>query len=189
MEAFFADLRGLWKRFNETQMFENERFAFINGSGQKRYCAMTEEPLGVVMFKQPSQLRAYIEADDPTGTGSVKGWVAAEFLSKKDPGDWKGNVQPDPVVEDQLVTLSAVCAKIKPVAVPYAAEIKTKNPTALVHLRWFPNTSARFVDAFPRGTAVTVIAKSSKWTQVMYTPADTDEVHVGFVLTDNVQEY
>lgn len=132
---------------------------------------------------------AYIEADDPTGTGTVRGWVAAEFLSKKDPGDWKGNVQPDPVVEDQLVTLSAVCAKIKPVAVPYAAEIKTKNPTALVHLRWFPNTSARFVDAFPRGTAVTVIAKSSKWTQVMYTPADTDEVHVGFVLTDNVQEY
>ena len=134
---------------------------------------------------------AYVEAQDPAGSGvaTVKGWISTEFLSKKDPGPWKAPVDPDPAKDEALTNLSAVCAKIKPVAEPYTAEIKTKNPTALVHLRWFPNTSARFVDAFPRGTVVTVIAKSSKWTQVMYTPADTEETHVGFVLTDNIQEY
>lgn len=131
---------------------------------------------------------AYVEAQNPDGTGTVRGWISAEFLSKKDPGPWMGTVTPDPV-EDQLTNLSAVCARIKPVAVPYTAEIKTKNPTALVHLRWFPDTGAKYLDAFPRGTTVTVIAKSSKWTQVIYTPAGTDEMHVGFVLTDNVLEY
>ena len=134
---------------------------------------------------------AYIETDNPLDGGSltIKGWISAEFLSKKDPGPWKAPVDPDPAKDEALTNLSAICAKIKPVAAPYTAEIKTKNPTALVHLRWFPNTGARFVDAFPRGTVVTVIAKSSKWTQVMYTPADTQETHVGFVLTDNIQEY
>lgn len=132
---------------------------------------------------------ALIEADDPTGSGTVKGWISAEFLSKKDPGPWKGNPTPDPVVDDALTTLSAVSAKIKPLEVPAAAEITTKNPTALVHLRWFPDTSAKYVDAFPRGTAVTVIAKSARWAQVVYTPEGTEEMHVGFVLADNVVEY
>ena len=131
---------------------------------------------------------AFIEVDNPTGSGTIKGWISAEFLSKKDPGPWQGKVDPDPV-PNPLNTLSSVSAKIKPVAVPYSAEITTKNPTALVHLRWFPDTSAKYLDAFPRGTAVTVIAKSSKWTQVIYTPAGTEEMHVGFVLTDNVAAY
>ena len=136
---------------------------------------------------------AYVEALDPNGDGiaTVKGWISAEFLSKKDPGPWKANAQPAPVptAEDQLATLSSICARIKPVAEPYIAEITTKNPTALVHLRWFPNTGAKYLDAFPRGTVVTVIAKSKTWTQVIYTPAGTNESHVGFVLTDNVLEY
>lgn len=132
---------------------------------------------------------AYIEAQNPNGGGTIKGWISVEFLSRKDPGPWK-KPSPDPVpTPDPLISLSSVCGAIKPVAEPYAAEIITKNPTALVHLRWFPNTSAKYLDAFPRGTAVTVIAKSSKWTQVIYTPEGTSEMHVGFVLTENVLEY
>lgn len=134
---------------------------------------------------------AYVETDNPMdgATGTIKGWISTEFLSKKDPGPWKG---PKPVptpTDDTLNNLSAVAAKIKPVEVPYTAEIITKNPTALVHLRWFPNTSAKYLDAFPRGTVVTVLAKSAKWVQVAYTPADTEQMHVGFVLADNVAEY
>lgn len=129
---------------------------------------------------------AYIEATNPNGKGTVKGWISVEFLSKKDPGPFK---KPEPAPEEVLANLGKVCAKIKPVDVPYTAEITTKNPTALVHLRWFPDTSAKYRDAFPRGTVVTVIAKGGKWTQVIYTPIDTEEQHVGFVLSDNVQEY
>lgn len=151
----------------------------------------------VLVYQYNSQRTwAFVEADNPDSSGpsTVKGWVSTTFLSKKDPGPWKGTpaVSPAPTnapAVDQLATLSAVCKKIKPVALPYLAEIKTKNPTSLVHLRWFPDTSARYVDAFPRGTIVTVIAKGGKWTQVMYTPADTNETHVGFVLSDNVQTY
>lgn len=134
---------------------------------------------------------AYVETDNPNGGSlTVKGWISTEFLSKRDPGNWKPSPKPteDPAAE-VIANLSAVAAKIKPVAEPYSAEITTKNPTALVHLRWFPNTSAKFVDAFPRGTAVTVIAKGGKWTQVVYTPDGTNEMHVGFVLSDNVLEY
>lgn len=128
---------------------------------------------------------AYIEADNPMGSGTVKGWISTEFLSKNPPAPWNGQPQPTPV-DDALNSLSATCGRIKPVAVPYSAEIITKNPTALVHLRWFPNTNAKYRDAFPRGTAVTVIATSNKWVQVIYTPAGTNEMHVGFVLADNV---
>lgn len=136
----------------------------------------------------PQRTWAYVEAEDPNGTGTVKGWISTEFLSAYDPGPWHGNPTPDPVV-DQIANLSAVCAKIKPVAQAYTAEILTKNPTALVHLRWFPDTSAKYLDAFPRGTTVTVIAKSNKWAQVIYTPIGTQEQHVGFVLMENLLEY
>lgn len=145
--------------------------------------------LVLVYEYNPQHTWAYVEAENPNGSGTVKGWISTEFLSARDPGPWRGNPQPDPVVEDQLATLSAVCAKIKPLYTSRVGEIVTKNPTALVHLRWFPNTSAKYLDAFPRGTIVTVIAKGGLWSQVIYTPAGTNETHVGFVLSENVLEY
>lgn len=130
---------------------------------------------------------AYIETDNPDPAHvegvTVKGWMSVEFLSKKDPGRWKGN--PDPSPDYDVTTISDInraCKSLTVLEEPYPAVVITKKANNPVHLRWFPDTSASWINTYVRGTELTVLAESRKWAQVRI----NDDGHTGFILRDNV---
>lgn len=142
----------------------------------------------VLVYKYNKQKTwAYIETDNPDPAHiegvTVKGWMAKEFLSKKDPGKWKGNS--DQGGDEGVVTLSDInraCKSLALLDAPYSAVVRTKKATNPVHLRWFPDTSASWISTYLAGTELTVLAESKKWAQVRI----VDTGYTGFILRDNV---
>jgi len=107
----------------------------------------------------------------------VKGYVMTKFLTKKDPGPYEAeNVGPTYEDVDAAVKALKVCNE------PYAAYIKTKNAGNYVHLRWIPNTSARYIDRYLANEEVLVLAESKTWAQVQIVRTG----YVGFILKNNV---
>lgn len=114
---------------------------------------------------------------------SNPGWVSTSFLVYSDPGPYqKKKEDPDPV--DINTTLDGVVAKIKYLEEPYDAVIKTSRPTNFVHLRWYPDTNARYIEKYLCDTEIVVLAESSKWAQVQI----VEDGYVGFILKSNVEK-
>lgn len=111
---------------------------------------------------------------------SNPGWVSTSFLVYSDPGPYvKPNPDPEPTPTAEL---DAVVAKIKYLDEPYEAVIKTSRPTNYVHLRWYPDTDARYISRYLCDTQILVLAESSKWAQVQI----VEDGYVGFILRNNV---
>jgi len=86
------------------------------------------------------------------------GYMMTSYLSKKapDPKDM------GPTYED----VDAAVRGLKVLAEPYTTVMKTTKPTNYVHLRWIPNTSARYISKHLRDTKIRVLAQSKYWAQV-----------------------
>lgn len=114
---------------------------------------------------------------------SNPGWVSTNFLVYSDPGPYqKKKEDPDPV--DVTSTLDSVVAKIKYLEEPYDAVIKTSRPTNFVHLRWYPDTNARYIDKYLCDTEILVLAESAKWAQIQI----VEDGYIGFILKANVEK-
>lgn len=112
-------------------------------------------------------------------------WVMKSFLVTSDPGPFKGNPTPAPTAAPQGPTyedVDAVLRTLAPVATPYLAEIRTERPNNYVHLRWIPNSNARFAAQYLSGEKILVLAESQYWAQVM----TLRDGYVGFILKKNV---
>lgn len=113
-------------------------------------------------------------------------WVSKSFLVYSDPGKYKPNpkptTKPTSSPEDAFAALDKVCKKIEYLNTPYSAVIRTSRPTNLVHLRWYPDTSARFIEQYLCDTEILVLAQGGKWAQVQI----VEDGYVGFILLDNV---
>lgn len=121
-------------------------------------------------------IRPYDEALWKKANNSTNMWVAKSFLVTKNPGPWK---KPEgPSYED----VDAALREIKPLEYPVLAEVVTSRPSNYVHLRWIPNTSARYSAQYLAGEQLLVLAQSKTWSQVL----DLADGHVGFILTNNV---
>ena len=103
-------------------------------------------------------------------------YVSTQFLSYTDPGPWKGKTTDEPAGP----TYEDIDAAVKAIKVvePYLAVIKTTRPTNYVHLRWFPNTSARYIAKYLCDTEIEVLAESKTWAQVRI----VEDGYVGFIL-------
>ena len=120
-------------------------------------------------------------------------WVSTNFLVYSDPGPRptsrptaKPTAKPTarPVDDDDaLRDLDSVCKKIKYLSQPYHALIKTSRPTNFVHLRWYPDTSARYIEEYLCDTPILVLAEGGKWAQVQI----EEDGYVGFILSANVE--
>lgn len=116
-------------------------------------------------------------------------WVSTNYLVYSDPGPrptTRPTARPTsrPIDDDDtLRTLDSVCKKIKYLSEPYHAVIKTSRPTNFVHLRWYPNTSARYIEEYLCDTEILVLAEGGKWSQVQI----ADDGYVGFILSANVE--
>lgn len=120
---------------------------------------------------------AYIEAQNPHGKGTVKGWVQKSFLSRKDPGKYTP-VKPDPTQEVTLADINKACKAIKTLKTPYTTVIQTQKATNFVHLRMFPDTNAVFTAQYLCDTEIEVLAESKTWAQVRI----LEDGKVGFIL-------
>ena len=122
---------------------------------------------------------AYIEVTNPTGSGTIKGWVQASFLVSYDPGPYNGGSGSSSTTSD--ITFDQINNAAKAMTVltnSYQTVIQTKNPANYVHLRWFPSTSAVYSGAYLCGTAIEVLAESNTWAQVRVLA----DGKVGFIL-------
>lgn len=108
-------------------------------------------------------------------------WVSTNFLVYSDPGPYVPSRKddPEPTINDAL---DAVVAKIKYLDEPYEALIKTSRPTNYVHLRWYPDTNARYISRYLCDTEIRVLAESAKWAQVQI----VEDGYIGFILRNNV---
>ena len=109
-------------------------------------------------------------------------YVSANFLVSSDPGPYQGGSQSG---TDDGPTYAEVDEALKTMRVldePYRGMIKTSRPTNYVHLRWIPNTGARYIEKYLCNTEILVLAESKYWAQVQI--ADTG--YVGFILKSNV---
>lgn len=113
-------------------------------------------------------------------SGVLEGYVLSSFLVRKDPGPYKGRVNPtpDPVQDLTLDSLNRTAKAIKVLDVPYFTVIQTKKATNYVHLRWFPDTNAVYSGAYLRNTEIEVLATSKNWAQVRV----VEDGKVGFIL-------
>lgn len=102
-------------------------------------------------------------------------YVMSSFLTYKDPGKYKPAKPEEPVPTYEDVDAAVKALRI---VAPYKAVIKTTRPTNFVHLRWIPNTSARFIDKYLCNTEIIVLAQSKTWAQVQI----VDTGYVGFIL-------
>ncbi|MDO5435389.1 MAG: SH3 domain-containing protein [Clostridia bacterium] len=136
---------------------------------------------------------SHISMQRPNGKGFgdvIDGWVMTSFLVKSDPGPYK-NPSPkktaEPVQEGPTFNdVNSAARSIKYLDVPYEAVIKTRNPANYVHLRWFPSTSANYIEKYLRDTEILVLAESKTWAQVQILTEDTPS-YVGFILKSNVE--
>lgn len=117
-----------------------------------------------------------VEPLPPAAAWDTPLWVMKSFLVTGDPGPFQG--VPSPTYED----VDAAVRLIKYLPQPYRAEICTRRPSNYVHLRWIPNTSARFIDKYLAGEEIEVLAESRYWAQVRI----VKDGYVGFILRDNV---
>lgn len=126
---------------------------------------------------------AYIETDNPKSSGTVKGWVNTSYLVSYDPGPYKGSgggTTEEPTFSD----INGAAKALKILAEPMNTVIKTKKAANLVHLRWFPSTSACYSGAYLANTEIKVLAMSKSWAQVEV----LEDGHVGFILRSCVME-
>lgn len=132
---------------------------------------------------------AYIEVTDPrySDERTVKGWCMTSYLTEYDPGP-VNPVKPGPTTtpapQPTFDEINNAARAIRYNEEPYLAVIITRNAGNYVHLRWFPSTSASYIDKYLAGEQVMVLAESKTWAQVM----DVETGYVGFVLRANVQE-
>ena len=133
---------------------------------------------------------SHISMERPNGKGFgdiIDGWVMTSFLVKKDPGKYNPPKKDDPADEGPTFNdINSAARAIKYVDIPYQAVIKTKNPANYVHLRWFPSTSANYIEKYLCDTEITVLAESKTWAQVQINSEDTPS-YVGFILKNNVE--
>lgn len=124
---------------------------------------------------------AFVEAQNPEGSGTVKGWVMTSYLVSTDPGPYKGKTEP--TGEQVFNDINNAAKALKVLEVPYYTVIKTKVATNFVHLRWFPSTSACYSGAYLAGTEIRVLAESKTWAQVEIVETGL----VGFILKSCVE--
>lgn len=124
---------------------------------------------------------AYVEANDPHGSGTVKGWCMASYLTMNDPGPIKPGPTPvDP--SDTIEGLNKVAKKIQYLGMPLDTIIITKNAGNCVHLRAFPDTRAVFYGEYYANTPIRLLAMSNKWALIQI----VEDNRVGYILADNV---
>lgn len=123
---------------------------------------------------------ALVEPVDPK-LSSNPGYVMTSYLVLSDPGPWKEDPQAEgPTYEDVDNAVKA----LKVLSEPYTTVIKTKKPTNYVHLRWIPNTEARYIEKYLCDTEILVLAQSKTWAQVQI----VEDGYVGFILRSCVAE-
>lgn len=110
---------------------------------------------------------------------SNPGYVSTSFLVNSDPGKYKPTPTKEPVT-----TVEAALKKIKYLKEPVSAKIITKRPTNYVHLRWYPDTNASYIEKYLCDTEVEVLAESKTWSQVRM----VEDGYVGFILTANLDK-
>ena len=117
---------------------------------------------------------------------SNPGWVSTSFLVSSNPGAYqkKEPEKKEEPVADLNATLNNVTAKIKYLETPYEAVIKTSRPTNFVHLRWYPDTNARYIEKYLCDTEILVLAESAKWAQIQI----VEDGYIGFILKANVEK-
>ena len=130
-----------------------------------------------VLVYEVSGSWAYIEAENPKGSGTVKGWVHTSYLVSKDPGKYVPSGD-DPTTDDTLTSINNAAKALKILDEPYETVITTKKATNYVHLRWFPSTSAVYSGAYLRDTEIEVLAESKTWAQVRIVA----DGKIGFIL-------
>ena len=121
---------------------------------------------------------AYVEAKNPNGSGTVKGWVQTSFLVKKDPGAYKPSGDSGDVTVKTIDDINRAAKAIKVLDTSYFTVIKTTKATNYVHLRVFPDTNAVFTGAYLCDTEIEVLAESKTWAQVRI----VEDGKVGFIL-------
>ena len=132
---------------------------------------------------------SHVSMERPNGRGFgdvIDGWVMTSFLTKKDPGKYTPPKKDEPIEEGPSFNdINSAARAIKYLEEPYAAVIKTKNPANYVHLRWFPSTSAAYIEKDLCDTEITVLAESKIWAQIRI---DSEEgpSYTGFILRNNV---
>ena len=114
-------------------------------------------------------------------------YVSANFLVSSDPGPYQGGSSSGSgsSSSDSTVTYAEIDAALQTMKVldtPYYAVIKTSRPTNYVHLRWIPNTGARYIEKYLCNTEILVLAESTYWAQVQI----VESGYVGFILKSNV---
>lgn len=110
-----------------------------------------------------------------TTDNKYEGYVMANYLSFTAPTK---DDKPEPTYQD----VDNACKALK-IVTPYPAVIKTSRPSNYVHLRWIPNTNARYIDKYLCNTEIVVLAESKTWSQVQI----VETGYVGFILTSCVQ--
>lgn len=121
---------------------------------------------------------SYVEAQNPNGSGTVKGWVQSSFLVSRDPGKYQPDDPDDPSETTTLADINRVAKAIKTLSESYYTVIKTKKAANYVHLRMFPDTNAVYTGAYLRDTEIEVLAESKTWAQVRI----VEDGKVGFIL-------
>lgn len=122
---------------------------------------------------------AYIEAENPNGSGTIKGWVQRSFLVSNDPGKYSPSQTPSqPTSVKTIDDINSVAKAIKPLNASYFTVIQTTKATNYVHLRVFPDTNAVYTGAYLCDTQIEVLAESKIWAQVRI----LDDGKVGFIL-------
>ena len=122
---------------------------------------------------------------------SNPGWVSTSFLVYSNPGAYqkkeaeKKETEKKEEPADLNATLNSVTGKIKYLEEPYEAIIKTSRPTNFVHLRWYPDTNAHYIEKYLCDTEILVLAESSKWAQIQI----VEDGYVGFILKANVEKF
>lgn len=144
-------------------------------------CKLPHRSYVLVYEYNSNKTWAYVEANDPNGNGTVKGWCMASFLTRNDPGPVKPGPKPiDP--SDTIEGLNKVAKKIQYLGMPLDTIIITKNVGACVHLRAFPDTRAVFYGEYYANTPIRLLAMSDKWALVQ----TVDDNRVGYILAANV---
>ena len=113
---------------------------------------------------------------EPVG-GNRVGYVMTVYLSKNrsSSGNSGGTAN---------TGVAAAVKALKVLDKPYTTVIKTTKPTNYVHLRWIPDTGARYIDKYLRDTEIRVLAESKTWAQVEIVSTG----YVGFILRSCVAD-
>ncbi|MDO5435975.1 MAG: hypothetical protein Q4G19_06360 [Clostridia bacterium] len=121
----------------------------------------------------------YVTTRDPdTMGGELKGYIMSKYLTSKDPGPYKSGGYDGDQTGPSYEEIDAACKALVLLDEPYQAVITTKNPANWVHLRWIPNTNARYSAKYLCDTEILVLAESNTWAQVQI----VDSGYVGFIL-------